>query len=110
MARSARSMSRSAPTRWAKLDAIFPGPGGPGSRPLRLVTRDRVYAVFAMMPLISSVSKARAHRLRPHVAERAELEQVSLKGTFSLTRRPDQRRCSIARPCCSLSSTCCSAA
>jgi hypothetical protein len=38
------------------------------------------------------------------------LDGTTLKGTFSLTRRPDQRRCSIARSCCSLSSTRCSAA
>lgn len=33
-----------------------------------------------------------------------------LKGAFSLTRPPDQRRDSIARSCCSLSFTRCSAA
>jgi hypothetical protein len=56
-----------------------------------------------------SVSTSNGTPLGPALDGRLELIEL-LKGTFSLTRRPDQRRCSTARSCCSLSSTRCSAA
>ncbi len=81
--------------------------------PIVLPSRGFVKPEFHGEPLISNIrlrNTGRQTAFNGSVWLRVGDTSIGLKGTFSLTRRPDQRRCSIARSCCSLSSMCCSAA